>query len=94
MHVCFWQGAWLIAAGGVTYTVGGTIYALRWPNPWPRTFGYHEIFHAATILASIFHFTAVRQSSLCTDALAAYCDTYLCLLPIAVSDMCLSTLKV
>mmetsp|Transcript_7940 Transcript_7940/g.23439 ORF Transcript_7940/g.23439 Transcript_7940/m.23439 type:complete len:289 (+) Transcript_7940:465-1331(+) len=54
-------GAWLIAAGGVTYTVGGTIYAMRWPNPWPKTFGYHELFHCATILASIFHFTAVYR---------------------------------
>lgn len=54
------QGAWLIAAGGVTYTLGATIYALRWPNPWPKSFGYHELFHCATILASVFHFTAVR----------------------------------
>ncbi len=46
--------------GGVLYTVGGTIYACRYPNPWPKTFGYHEIFHAATILASICHFSAVR----------------------------------
>ena len=53
------QGAWLIAAGGVTYTLGATVYALRWPNPWPKSFGYHELFHCATILASVFHFTAV-----------------------------------
>lgn len=67
------QGTWLVAAGGVTYTVGGTIYALRWPNPWPKTFGYHEIFHAATILASVFHFSAVsaRDGSHSADPLAA-----------------------
>lgn len=54
-------GAWLIAAGGVCYTVGATIYAARRPDPWPDTFGYHELFHCATILASLFHFTAVYR---------------------------------
>jgi Haemolysin-III related len=54
------QGTGLVAAGGVIYTVGGTIYAFRWPNPSPKYFGYHEIFHAATLLASICHFAAVN----------------------------------
>jgi hemolysin III len=53
------QGTWLVAAGGVIYTVGGTIYAFKWPNPSPKYFGYHEIFHAATLLASLCHFSAV-----------------------------------
>ena len=53
------QGAWLVAAGGVIYTIGGTIYAFKWPNPSPKYFGYHEIFHAATLLASLCHFSAV-----------------------------------
>lgn len=55
------MGAWLIAAGGITYTLGGTVYALRWPNPWPKHFGYHELFHIATVLASIMHFSAVYR---------------------------------
>ena len=98
-------GAWLVAAGGVAYTVGAIIYARKYPDPWvraaacccagccsaaytavlmsvtlcdsrprhwrasrtlvphacvqPKTFGYHELFHAATIVASICHFSAV-----------------------------------
>ena len=49
----------LIVAGGVCYTVGAVIYALRRPDPWPRTFGYHEIFHALTLIAVVLHFTAI-----------------------------------
>jgi channel protein (hemolysin III family) len=56
------QGTLLVAAGGVIYTVGGTIYAFKWPNPSPKYFGYHEIFHAATLLASICHFAAVSAA--------------------------------
>lgn len=49
----------LILAGGLCYTAGGVIYALRRPDPWPRTFGYHEIFHALTLVAVVLHFTAI-----------------------------------
>ena len=49
----------LIATGGLFYTVGGVIYGLKRPNPWPNTFGYHEVFHLLTILAFICHYTAV-----------------------------------
>ena len=49
----------LILAGGICYTVGAVIYALRWPDPWPRTFGYHEVFHALTIVAVVLHFAAI-----------------------------------
>jgi len=49
----------LILAGGICYTVGAIIYALRWPDPWPRTFGYHEVFHALTIVAVVLHFAAI-----------------------------------
>jgi hemolysin III len=52
-------GIALILAGGVFYTAGGVIYALRRPDPLPRVFGYHEIFHALTIAASVCHFAAV-----------------------------------
>ncbi|WP_423795685.1 hemolysin III family protein, partial [Mycobacterium tuberculosis] len=30
------------------YSIGGILYAVRWPAPWPTTFGYHEFFHACT----------------------------------------------
>ncbi len=42
----------LLVAGGVFYTLGALAYALRWPNIWPRVFGYHEVFHLATIAAA------------------------------------------
>jgi hemolysin III len=49
----------LFAAGGVIYSIGAAVYALRRPNPWPRMFGFHEIFHALVILAAVTHFVAI-----------------------------------
>ncbi|MGK2858248.1 MAG: PAQR family membrane homeostasis protein TrhA [Thermoanaerobaculia bacterium] len=40
--------------GGVTYTIGGVVYALKRPNPFPRVFGYHEIFHLFVVAGSAF----------------------------------------
>ncbi len=50
---------WLIALGGAAYTVGALVYATKRPNPWPRTFGYHEIFHALTLVGAGLHFAAL-----------------------------------
>ena len=41
----------LIASGGVIYTLGAVVYALKKPDPLPRWFGFHEIFHACTVAA-------------------------------------------
>jgi hemolysin III len=41
--------ALLLVAGGLLFTVGAVVYALRWPNPLPRIFGFHEIFHLFVI---------------------------------------------
>jgi hemolysin III len=49
----------LVVAGGVLYSLGAVIYATRRPNPWPSTFGYHEVFHLMTILAGILMYIAV-----------------------------------
>ncbi|KAA2263231.1 hemolysin III family protein [Solihabitans fulvus] len=49
----------LLIAGGLLYTVGAVFYATRWPNHWPKVFGYHEFFHAATVLAAICHYVAI-----------------------------------
>ena len=49
----------LLLAGGALYTIGGVIYALQRPNPWPRIFGYHEIFHSFVVAGSAFHYTAI-----------------------------------
>ena len=51
----------LLGAGGIAYTVGAIVYALRRPDPIPTVFGYHELFHALTIVASVFHFTMVMM---------------------------------
>ncbi|MGH3569761.1 MAG: PAQR family membrane homeostasis protein TrhA [Pseudonocardia sp.] len=52
----------LLLAGGLLYTVGAVIYATRWPDPWPATFGFHEFFHSATVLAAICHHVAIWLS--------------------------------
>jgi hemolysin III len=49
----------LLAVGGVAYTVGAIFYALKRPNPWPATFGHHELFHACTLVAAMCHQVAV-----------------------------------
>jgi hemolysin III len=49
----------LLVAGGVLYNIGAVLYGVRWPNPWPQTFGYHEFFHAFTAAAAICHYSAI-----------------------------------
>jgi hemolysin III len=49
----------LILAGGLAYTVGAVVYALKRPNPWPGRFGFHEIFHAFTLVAFLCHWTGI-----------------------------------
>jgi hemolysin III len=49
----------MLAAGGLLYTVGAVVYARRRPDPVPRVFGYHELFHALVIAAAAVHFAAV-----------------------------------
>ncbi|GAA3003813.1 PAQR family membrane homeostasis protein TrhA [Microbacterium aurantiacum] len=48
----------LVAVGGLLYTAGAVVYALKRPNPWPGHFGFHEIFHVCTVLAFLCHWTA------------------------------------
>lgn len=48
----------LIATGGILYTLGAVVYGFKRPDPWPRVFGFHEIFHACTVAAFIAHFIA------------------------------------
>ncbi len=49
----------LVAIGGVLYTVGAIVYATKWPNPSPRRYGFHEVFHSLTIAAFAAHYIAV-----------------------------------
>jgi hemolysin III len=50
---------WLIVLGGIAYTVGAVVYAVKRPDPWPRSFGYHEIFHVLVLLGAALHLAAV-----------------------------------
>jgi len=49
----------LLLLGGIAYSVGAVVYALKRPDPWPSVFGYHEVFHSFTIMGSASHFLAV-----------------------------------
>ena len=57
-------GAVLLMVGGGLYTLGALIYALRRPDPWPRWFGYHEIFHVLVIGGAATHYVAVAYFAL------------------------------
>jgi len=52
-------GAALVAIGGLVYTLGGITHAVQWPNPSPRVFGYHEVFHACVCIGATAHFLAI-----------------------------------
>jgi hemolysin III len=49
----------LIVIGGVSYTVGAVVHAMQRPDPWPSTFGYHELFHVFVLVGVLLHFSAV-----------------------------------
>ena len=53
------QPALLFLGGGLLYSAGAVIYARRRPDPWPRVFGFHELFHALVIAAAALHFAAM-----------------------------------
>jgi hemolysin III len=50
---------WLVAAGGLAYTLGAVVYGTKRPNPSPRWFGFHEVFHALTVVGFACHATAI-----------------------------------
>jgi hemolysin III len=54
-----WLGVAGLAAGGLLYTVGAVVYASGHPNPWPRVFGYHEVFHALVLAAAAMHYAVI-----------------------------------
>ena len=49
----------LIATGGALYSLGAGVYAIQRPNLWPRTYGFHEVFHTLVIAAALAHFIAM-----------------------------------
>ncbi|QAY63437.1 hemolysin III family protein [Xylanimonas allomyrinae] len=55
---------WLIIAGGIAYTLGAVIYGTKFPNPSPRWFGFHEIFHALTVAGFTCHTIAIFMAAI------------------------------
>ena len=51
--------ALLFLGGGLLYSAGAVVYARKRPDPWPRVFGFHELFHALVIAAAALHFAAM-----------------------------------
>ena len=49
----------LVVVGGLLYSVGGVVYGLQRPNPSPRWFGFHEVFHSLTLAAFIAHYVGI-----------------------------------
>ena len=54
-----WLGVAGLAGGGLLYTVGAVVYATGRPNPWPKVFGYHEVFHALVLAAAAMHYAVI-----------------------------------
>jgi hemolysin III len=59
----------LLAGGGLLYTAGAVVYARKKPDPWPDTFGYHEVFHALVILAVICHLVLITSLARAANSL-------------------------
>jgi hemolysin III len=49
----------MVAIGGAFYSLGALVYGIRRPNPAPRTFGFHEVFHSLVVVAVVCHFVAI-----------------------------------
>ena len=58
LHV---EGFIWVLMGGLLYTIGAVIYAIKLPNPWPNFFGFHEIFHIFVMLGSVSHFWVMYE---------------------------------
>ena len=54
-----WITMTLVIVGGLLYSAGAVVYGLKRPNPFPGKFGFHEIFHSATLLAFLCHWTGI-----------------------------------
>jgi hemolysin III len=51
----------LLALGGAVYVLGAVVYASHRPNPWPHTFGFHEIFHTLVVAAAVLQWIVITQ---------------------------------
>lgn len=51
----------LLVTGGLLYTIGAIVYSAKWPNPFPRVLGFHEVFHALVVGAVVVHYVLVAR---------------------------------
>ncbi len=49
----------LFVSGGIAYTLGAVVYVMKWPDPLPKRFGFHEVWHLFVLAASTLHFAAI-----------------------------------
>jgi len=54
-----WLGVAGLATGGLLYVIGAIVYASGRPNPWPKVFGYHEVFHALVLAAAALQYAVI-----------------------------------
>jgi hemolysin III len=59
VHALGGLGFGLLVAGGLAYSFGALVYARKRPNPMPGVFGYHEVFHACTIVGAVLHYVVI-----------------------------------
>jgi hemolysin III len=64
LHALGGVGFGLLFVGGAFYTVGAIVYSARRPNPVPGVFGYHEVFHACTVVGATLHFVVINVYAL------------------------------
>jgi hemolysin III len=64
LHALGGAGFGFLAAGGAAYTIGALVYAAKKPDPVPGVFGYHEVFHACTVVGAVLHFVVVIHYAL------------------------------
>lgn len=51
-----WGGLAWLGLGGLCYSLGAVVYAIKRPDPWPGRFGFHEIWHLMVMAGSFCHF--------------------------------------
>ena len=66
-----WQGFLFLLLGGLIYSVGFLIYYFHWPDPWPDTFGHHEIWHLFVLGGSLCHYLFILWYIVPYERLAA-----------------------
>ncbi len=59
LHALGAVGFCLLLAGGLCYSAGAVVYALKRPDPRPEVFGYHEVFHACTVVGAVLQYVAI-----------------------------------